>query len=159
VKASTIGIRTLADYSIWLKDCQHVACLSTDDWLKCTTSMVVFGRETEAGPVGHSVGLRGVVGNSFSREQWICPTLLGQCETLPRTGTTCRKRMSGIRELAPKVYVSCVSGFPCRLYIDSNHHDSRIWVTTYLWNIVINELWLCFTSYPIFMPKPSIFST
>jgi hypothetical protein len=24
--------------------------------------------------------------------------------------------------------VVCWSGFPCRVYIDSNHHDSRIWV-------------------------------
>jgi hypothetical protein len=23
--------------------------------------------------------------------------------------------------------------FPCRVYIDSNHHDSRIWVTACLW--------------------------
>jgi hypothetical protein len=24
------------------------------------------------------------------------------------------------------VYVSCVSGFSCRMHIDSNHHDSQI---------------------------------
>jgi hypothetical protein len=28
------------------------------------------------GPVDHSAGLRGGVGGTFSREQWICPTLL-----------------------------------------------------------------------------------
>jgi hypothetical protein len=39
---------------------------STDVWLKCIASMVVFGRETEAGPVGHSPGLRGGVGSTFS---------------------------------------------------------------------------------------------
>jgi hypothetical protein len=31
--------------------------------------MVVFGRETEVGPVGHSAGLRGRVESTFSREQ------------------------------------------------------------------------------------------
>jgi hypothetical protein len=28
VKANTIGIRTLVDYSVWLKDCQHRATSS-----------------------------------------------------------------------------------------------------------------------------------
>jgi hypothetical protein len=55
--------------------------------------MVVFRRETEAGPAGHSVGLRGGVGNTFSWEQSIYPTLLGQRERLPRMGTVRRKRM------------------------------------------------------------------
>jgi hypothetical protein len=31
--------------------------------------MVVFGRETEAGHVGYSVGMRGGVGSSFSQKQ------------------------------------------------------------------------------------------
>jgi hypothetical protein len=38
-----------------------VACSSTNVWLKCTASIIVFGRETKAGPAGHSVGLRGGV--------------------------------------------------------------------------------------------------
>jgi hypothetical protein len=46
-----------------------VACLSTDVWLKRTASMVVFGREIEVGPMGHSVRLRGGVGSTFSQEQ------------------------------------------------------------------------------------------
>jgi hypothetical protein len=47
---------------------KQLACLSIDVWLKLTTSMVVFGRETEAGPMGHSAGLRGRVGSTFSRD-------------------------------------------------------------------------------------------
>jgi hypothetical protein len=46
-----------------------VAYSSTNVWLKRTTSIVVFGREIEAGPAGHSAGLRGGVGRTFSREQ------------------------------------------------------------------------------------------
>jgi hypothetical protein len=49
--------------------CDNVACSSTDIWLKRTASIVVFGRETEAGPMGHSAGLRGGVRSTFSQEQ------------------------------------------------------------------------------------------
>jgi hypothetical protein len=74
--------------------------------------MVVFGRETEAGPVGHSTGLRGGVRSTFSREEWICPTLLGQRERLSHTGTARRKRMSGVCGLAREAYTACVLDFP-----------------------------------------------
>jgi hypothetical protein len=40
---------------------------------------------------------------------------------------TCHVRglpVGSIRGLARKAYVSCVSNFPCRVYIDSNCHDS-----------------------------------
>jgi hypothetical protein len=60
--------------------------------------MVVFGRETEAGPTGHSAGLRGGVENTFSREQWICPILLGQRERLPRMGIAREKRTCDVYE-------------------------------------------------------------
>jgi hypothetical protein len=56
----------------------------------------------------------------------IRPPLLGQCETLPCTGMARRKRISGVRGIAQEAYVLCVSGFPCRVYIDSNHPDSQI---------------------------------
>jgi hypothetical protein len=31
------------------------------------------------------------------------------------------------------MHVVCWSGFPCQVYIDLNHRESRIWVTAYLW--------------------------
>jgi hypothetical protein len=43
-----------------------VAYLSTYVWLKRIASMVVFEREIEVGPTGHSTGLRGGVGSTFS---------------------------------------------------------------------------------------------
>jgi hypothetical protein len=46
-----------------------VACLSIVVCLKYTVSMIVFGRETEAGPTGYSTGLRGGVVSTFSQEQ------------------------------------------------------------------------------------------
>jgi hypothetical protein len=45
-----------------------VAYSSIDVWLKHTASMVVFGREIKVGLMGHSPGLRGGVGNTFSHE-------------------------------------------------------------------------------------------
>jgi hypothetical protein len=45
---------------------------------------------------------------------------------LPYMGTTRRKHMSGVRGLTREAYVSCVSDFPYRVYIDSNHSDSQI---------------------------------
>jgi hypothetical protein len=94
--------------------------------------MIVLGRETGAGLMSHSTSLRGGVGNTFSREKYIHLTLLRQHERLSRTGTTHKKRMSGVRGLAREENVSCVSDFSIKMYIDSNHHNSQIWVTAYL---------------------------
>jgi hypothetical protein len=64
------------------------------------------------GPADHSVGLRGGVGSTFSREQCIHPTLLTTHERLPHTGTAYRKRTSGVHGLAWEAYVLCWLGFP-----------------------------------------------
>jgi hypothetical protein len=40
--------------------------------------------------------------------------------------TARRKRTNDVRGLAQEAYVSCVSSFSYRVYIDLNHHDSRI---------------------------------
>jgi hypothetical protein len=79
---------------------------------KCTASLVLFGRETEAGPIGHLTELRSGVESTFSREQLICLILLGQRERLSRMGTARRKCMSAVRGLVRKAYVLCVSTFP-----------------------------------------------
>jgi hypothetical protein len=88
--------------------------------------MVVVGRETGASPVGHSTRLRGGLGSTFSQEQCIRPTLFGQHERLLHTGTARWKRTSGICGLTREGYVSCVSDFSYRMYINSNHRDSHI---------------------------------
>jgi hypothetical protein len=76
------------------------------------------------------------------------------CKMLPHTGTTRSKRTCGICELICKAYMPCVSGFPYRVYIDSNRRGSQIWVTACLIAAInllindimfINELWLRFT--------------
>jgi hypothetical protein len=67
-----------------------------------------------------------VVGISFFSGAVTHPKLLTTHERLPRTGIAHRKCMSGIRRLARKAYVSCISGFLCSVYIDSNHRDSWI---------------------------------
>jgi hypothetical protein len=54
----------------------------------------------------------------------IRPTLLGQRERVPQMGIARWKLTCGIHELAQEAYTSCVCGFPCRVYINSNHQDS-----------------------------------
>jgi hypothetical protein len=58
------------------------------------------------GPMGHLVGLRGGAESTFSREQCICPTLLGQRERLPCTRSARRKRTGGVHGLPWEAYVS-----------------------------------------------------
>jgi hypothetical protein len=60
-------------------------------------------------------------------------TLFMACKRLSCTWTARRKHTRGIHGLVWKAYMSCVSGFPCRVYIDSNRHDTQIWVTAYSW--------------------------
>jgi hypothetical protein len=62
----------------------------------------------------------------FLRSSGICPNLSAPRERLSRTGTTHRKHTLGVCGLAWEAYVSCWSGFPFRVYIDSNRRDSRI---------------------------------
>jgi hypothetical protein len=61
--------------------------------LSALLQQLLLGEKLGWGPVGHSVRLRGGVGSTFSRERWICPTLLSQCERFLRRGTVCKKRM------------------------------------------------------------------
>jgi hypothetical protein len=55
-----------------------------------------------------------------------CFDFLGVSERLSRMGTARRKRMPGVGGLEREAYVACWSGFPCRVYIDSNRCDSQI---------------------------------
>jgi hypothetical protein len=74
-----------------------------------------------------SASMLGVMlGALFLESSRVCQSLLGQRERLPHIGTACEKRSCGIRGLAQEAYMPCVSGFPCRVYIDSNHRDSQI---------------------------------
>jgi hypothetical protein len=88
--------------------------------------MAVLGEKLGDEPANHSAGLEVVSGALFLRSSSVCPMLLVACERLQRMGTDRRKRTSGVRGLAWQAYVSCWSDFPCRVYIDSNYHDSRI---------------------------------
>jgi hypothetical protein len=96
--------------------------------LDCITASVVVLREKLGdGPADWSAGVPRIVSRAlFLRSSRLRPTLLGQREKLPRTGTVHEKRMSDIFGPAQEAYVACVSGFPCRVYIDSNRRDSRI---------------------------------
>jgi hypothetical protein len=88
--------------------------------------MTVLGEKLGDERVNHSAKLEVVSGALFLGSSSVCPMLLVACERLPRTGTARRKRTSGVRGLAWQAYMSCWSDFPCRVYINSNRHDSRI---------------------------------
>jgi hypothetical protein len=88
--------------------------------------MVILGEKLGSGPVDYSVGLRVVLGALFLGSSRVHPTLLMACERLPRMWTVDKKSTRGVRALAWEAYVSRVSGFPCRVYINSNRCDSRI---------------------------------
>jgi hypothetical protein len=74
--------------------------------------MAVLGEKMGGGPADHSARLRVVLGALFLGSSRAHPTLLRACKTLPRTGTTHKKRTPGVRGLMWKAYVSCWLGFP-----------------------------------------------
>jgi hypothetical protein len=85
--------------------------------------MVVLGEKLGDRPVDRPADvLRIVSGALFLRSSMIHPTLLGQREMLVHMGTARMK----CTWTGAEMYVSCISGFPCRMYIDSNRRDSRI---------------------------------
>jgi hypothetical protein len=88
--------------------------------------MAMLREKLGGGPMNHSVELGVMSGALFLGSGRVHPTLLMAGERLPHTWTAHIKCTQGIRGLAWEAYVSCVSGFPCRVYIDSNHRDSRI---------------------------------
>jgi hypothetical protein len=63
------------------------------------------------------------VGSPSSREQCACSTLSITHERLPCMGIARRKRTPDGRGLVWEAYVAFWSGFPCRVYIDSNRRD------------------------------------
>jgi hypothetical protein len=75
--------------------------------------MVVLGEKLGGGPADWSVGVLGIVLRALLlKSSKVRPTLLMASERLPHTWTAYRKHTCGVRGLAWKVYVSCVSGFP-----------------------------------------------
>jgi hypothetical protein len=78
--------------------------------------MVARGEKLGGGNVDRSAGVLGIMMEViFLGSSRVHPTLLGQHEILPRTRTAHRKRTCGIHGPVQEVYVSCVSGFPCRV--------------------------------------------
>jgi hypothetical protein len=74
--------------------------------------MAILGEKLGGGFADHSAGLRVVPGALFLWSSRVRPTLLMAYKRLPRTGTTHRKRTSGICGLAWESYMSCWSDFP-----------------------------------------------
>jgi hypothetical protein len=102
-----------------VKWCSQTA---TDAWLCSHCFNDWLGRETGWGPVNRSAdGLWIMSGASFSK----AVALLNYVGIYTKG---CRVW------LIMSAYVSCVSDFSNRIYINSNCHDSRIWVIACLWS-------------------------
>jgi hypothetical protein len=98
---------------------------STNAWLKSTASLAGLGEKLRRVPRTTQPGWEVESGALFLGSSSIRPTMLTTYKRLPRTGTTHRKRtLTGVGS----VYAVLV-GFFCRVYINLNHCDSRIWVT------------------------------
>jgi hypothetical protein len=92
-----------------------------------------FGREAGYGPMDHSAGLRVVSG----------ALLLGSSESIQICWRLCERLLYvdhmkyvwswTIRGLSVESVWRVGRVFPCKVYINSNRHDSRIWVTACLW--------------------------
>jgi hypothetical protein len=66
------------------------------------------------------------VGSPFSREMWLCSSLLMTAQRVAICGP---REIRMVLDYTQTERGKCVCVgwvFPCRVYIDSNHHDSRI---------------------------------
>jgi hypothetical protein len=102
---------------------------STKGWFCPHCFNGCIGRETGYGTMDQSVIILwiGLVA-LFSWEQWLCSTLL---MTMWKVAicTPCEICMvEGHMWIEHGKCVACWSFSPCRVYIDSNHRDPRIWV-------------------------------
>jgi hypothetical protein len=105
-----------------------------DAWLCPHCFIGWLGREAGYGPVDRSAtrcGLcrepffsRAVSLLNFVNDSWKVATY-GDCPQEAYTG----RKGTGVGSVRGVL----VGFFPCRVYIDLNHRDSRIWVTAYLW--------------------------
>jgi hypothetical protein len=90
-----------------------------------TASMAIRGEKLGGRPGDRSAGVLGL-------PRMIAVGSIQHAWKVALTGTARKKCTCGIRGPAQEAYVSCVSGFPYRMYIDSNRRDPQIWVTTCL---------------------------
>jgi hypothetical protein len=72
------------------------------------------------------------IGSPFSREQWFCPSLLMTSRKVAMRWSREIRMVWDHTRTERRMSVVCRSDFSCRVYIDSNCHDSRIWVTVCL---------------------------
>jgi hypothetical protein len=73
------------------------------------------------------------VGSPFSREQWDLSKSVGVSRKVVTYGDHPQEAYAGHTWTGMGSVRVVLSGFPYRVYIDSNHRDSRIWVTACLW--------------------------
>jgi hypothetical protein len=111
---------------------------SIEDWLCPHCFYDCLGRETEYEPMDRSVGVLWIVSGALFLG---AVTLLISIETTLNVATRWPREIHMIWDhtrTEREMRVACWSGFPCRMYINSNHRDSWIWVVTYLRQHIVN---------------------
>jgi hypothetical protein len=88
--------------------------------------MAVSGEKLGGGPADHSARLGFVSGALFLRSSRVRPMLMMACERLPHTWTACKKCTWGIHGMAWEASCQVYQVFPCRVYFNSNRHNSQI---------------------------------
>jgi hypothetical protein len=107
--------------------------LSTDVWLSPLLHWLT--RERNWVRTRRSSSRRAVdcVGSHFSQEQWLCLALSMTCEGLLYVDHVRYVWSWTIHGLSVESVWRIGRVFSCRAYIDSNHRDPQIWVTSCLW--------------------------
>jgi hypothetical protein len=110
-----------------------VACSSTDVWLKHTAWMTMLGEKLRRVPQTAQPGWEVKSGALFLRSSesaQLCWVSVKGCHVQrPLAGSICVAYVDWRGKRTCRVD----QVFLCRVYIDSNHRDSRIWVTACSW--------------------------
>jgi hypothetical protein len=117
----------------WYGPSKPSSLLSIDVWLKRTALMTVLGEKLRQVPWTTQPGWEVELGALFLRSSesvQLCWVSVKGCHVRgPSVGSVRRTYVDWCGKRTCRF--SWV--FPCRVYIDSNHRDSRIWVTACSW--------------------------
>jgi hypothetical protein len=117
----------------WYGPGKPSSLLLTDVWLKRTASMAVLEEKLRRVPRTTQPGWEVESGALFLRSSesvQLCWVSVKDCHVRgPPTENVCRAYVDWRGKRTWRVG----QVFPCRVYIDSNRRDSRIWVTACLW--------------------------
>jgi hypothetical protein len=106
---------------------------SIEGWLCSHCFNSCLGRKIGYRPVDRSAVVLWIGSGALFREQWPCLTLLTTTWMVTIRWSRKIRMVWDHTQTEREMRVVCWLGFPYRVYINLNHRDSRIWVTTCSW--------------------------